>query len=263
MVKIEQSLCIGCAKCVKDCVSGVLHIDQGKAAVRESCMQCGHCVAVCPVKAVSIPEYDMADVAEYDKDSFTYTPECFLNAVKFRRSIRSYKDRRVEREQLLGLIEAGRYTATAVNTQSVGYVIVQEKLEEFKAYAWKGWLSYADTLPSEQADLKAAIYKFHEAYQKDPRQDRLFFNAPVLLVIATENSWDGGLAAQNIEMMAVAEGLGVLYNGFMVRAVRQNPEAAEWLGLSGKNVCCCLLIGYPNVVYQRTAPRKTADVTWK
>ena len=77
MVKIEQSLCIGCAKCVKDCVSGVLHIDQGKAAVRESCMQCGHCVAVCPVKAVSIPEYDMADVAEYDKDSFTYTPECF------------------------------------------------------------------------------------------------------------------------------------------------------------------------------------------
>ena len=68
MVKIEQSLCIGCAKCVKDCVSGVLHIDQGKAAVRESCMQCGHCVAVCPVKAVSIPEYDMADVAEYDKD---------------------------------------------------------------------------------------------------------------------------------------------------------------------------------------------------
>ena len=141
MVKIEQSLCIGCAKCVKDCVSGVLHIDQGKAAVRESCMQCGHCVAVCPVKAVSIPEYDMADVAEYDKDSFTYTPECFLNAVKFRRSIRSYKDRRVEREQLLGLIEAGRYTATAVNTQSVSYVIVQEKLEEFKAYAWKGWLS--------------------------------------------------------------------------------------------------------------------------
>ena len=77
-------------------------------------------------------------------------------------------------EQLLGLIEAGRYTATAVNTQSVSYVIVQEKLEEFKAYAWKGWLSYADTLPSEQADLKAAIYKFHEAYQRDPRQDRLF-----------------------------------------------------------------------------------------
>ena len=38
MVKIEQSLCIGCAKCVKDCVSGVLHIDQGKAAVRENCM---------------------------------------------------------------------------------------------------------------------------------------------------------------------------------------------------------------------------------
>ena len=128
MVKIEQSLCIGCAKCVKDCVSGVLHIDQGKAAVRESCMQCGHCVAVCPVKAVSIPEYDMADVAEYDKDSFTYTPECFLNAVKFRRSIRSYKDRRVEREQLLGLIEAGpfveRHQTLAAGVDWMDYDVV-------------------------------------------------------------------------------------------------------------------------------------------
>ena len=66
MVKIEQSLCIGCAKCVKDCVSGVLHIDQGKAAVRESCMQCGHCVAVCPVKAVSIPMTSVKSASLYD-----------------------------------------------------------------------------------------------------------------------------------------------------------------------------------------------------
>ena len=188
----------------------------------------------------------------------------FLNAVKFRRSIRSCKDRRVEREQLLGLIEAGRYTATAVNTQSVSYVIVQEKLEEFKAYAWKGWLSYADTLPSEQADLKAAIYKFHEAYQSDPRYNRLF-----LLLHPSGNCYREFLgrrafAAQNIgEMMAVAEGLGVLYNGFMVRQsgrIRRLPNGWDF---REKNVCCCLLIGYPDAVYQRTAPRKTADVTWK
>lgn len=263
MVKIEQSLCIGCGKCVRDCVSGVLHIADGKAFVRDICMQCGHCVAVCPAKAVSIPEYDMEDVAEYEEGSFTISPEHFLNAVKFRRSIRRYKDRPVEHEKLVRLIEAGRYTATAVNTQSVSYVVVQDRLEEFKAHAWKGWLDFADTLPEEQADMRAAVHKFYEAYQKDPKQDRLFFNAPVLLVIATENAWDGGLAAQNIEMMAVAEGLGVLYNGFMVRAIRQNPEAADWLGLSGKTVCCCLLAGYPDVVYRRTAPRKTADVIWK
>lgn len=263
MVVIEQSLCTGCGTCVKDCVSGVLHIGHGKADVQGSCIQCGHCVAVCPANAVSIPEYDMGDVAEYAEDSFTLSPGHFLNAVKFRRSIRSYKKRKVEREQLQGLIEAGRYTATAVNTQSVSYVIVQENLEEFKAHAWKGWLAFADTLPPEQADMKSAIYEYYEVFKKNPGQDRLFFNAPALLVIATGNPWDGGLAAQNIEMMAVAEGLGVLYNGFLVRAIKHNPEAVRWLGLSGKNVCCCLLVGYPDVVYQRTAPRKTADVIWK
>lgn len=263
MVVVNPSLCIGCAKCVQDCVSGVLHIKQGIAEVERSCLQCGHCVAICPVKAVSIPEYDMDDVWEYSADSFTLSPERFLNAVKFRRSIRSYKNRQVEREQLQRLIEAGRYTATAVNTQSVSYVIVQERLEEFKDYAWKGWLAFADGLPADQAQLKFAIHKFYEAYQEDHEKDRLFFNAPALLVIATDNPWDGGLAAQNIEMMAVASGLGVLYNGFMVRAIKKNPEAVKWLGLSGKNVCCCLLIGYPDVVYQRTAPRRKADVIWK
>ena len=263
MVVIDQALCIGCGKCVKDCVSGVLHIEQGKAEVQGSCIQCGHCVAICPVKAAAIPEYDMEDVTEYEESSFTLSPEHFLNAVKFRRSIRSYKKRQVERDVFQRLIEAGRYTATAVNTQSVSYVVVQEKLKEFKPYAWNGWLSFADSLLPEQAEMKSSIYKFYETYRKDPGQDRLFFNAPALLVIATNNSWDGGLAAQNIEMMAVAEGLGVLYNGFLVRAIKKNPEAVEWLGLSGKNICCCLLVGYPDVVYQRTAPRKPGNVIWK
>ena len=40
MVKIEQSLCIGCAKCVKDCVSGVLHIDPVSYTHLHSAVNC-------------------------------------------------------------------------------------------------------------------------------------------------------------------------------------------------------------------------------
>jgi ferredoxin len=34
-------------------------------------MQCGHCVAVCPVKAVEIIEYDINDIADITPQKFT------------------------------------------------------------------------------------------------------------------------------------------------------------------------------------------------
>ena len=39
------------------------------------------------------------------------------------------------------------------------------------------------------------------------------------LVIASKNPLDGGLAAANIENMAVAEGAGALYSGYMMRVI--------------------------------------------
>ena len=41
-VVIDKEKCIGCAKCVKDCVAFALYIENGKANVREGCIECGH-----------------------------------------------------------------------------------------------------------------------------------------------------------------------------------------------------------------------------
>ena len=100
MIQIDQNSCIGCKACIKDCPAGAIRLEEGKAVWKKECIQCGHCVAVCPVKAVSIPEYDMEEVEEYDRDTFTLDPDIFLHAVKFRRSIRNYKETPVEREKM-------------------------------------------------------------------------------------------------------------------------------------------------------------------
>lgn len=45
-----------------------------------------------------------------------------LHMIKFRRSIRNYREKIVEREKLEMMIEAGRYTATASNRQEISFL---------------------------------------------------------------------------------------------------------------------------------------------
>lgn len=260
MVEIDKELCIGCGACVKDCPGEALQLKEKKAEYIRKCIQCGHCVAVCPVRAVSIPDYAMDEVEEYDKDSFTIDPENFLHAVKFRRSIRNFKDTPIEKEKLERILNAGRYTPTAKNTQGCRFVLIRDEMEEFKSLFWKELPSVLDRMKEESPLYEKIFRGFYEKYQKDPKADTFFFNATSFLVITSKNPLDGGLAAANIETMAAAEGAGVLFSGYTKAVVEASAAIREWLGIGKRTVVCCMLMGYPAVSYKRTAPRKTGNI---
>lgn len=262
-VEINQKLCIGCGRCVKDCPGNAIRIEEEKAQSVRPCIQCGHCVAICPVAAVSISGYDMEDVEEYEEASFTLLPQNYLHAVKFRRSVRNFKAQPIEREKAERILDVGRYSATGKNMQDNTFIFVQEKLEEFKALVWKEMPAILETLQKEKPEYARVFQYFYKKWQQDPAIDNFFFNTPAFLVIASENPLDGGLAAANIENMAVAEGLGALYSGYTMGLLGASPVLLEWLGIGDKKISCCMLMGYPDVSYKRTAPRKKADIRWK
>lgn len=261
MVSIDQNKCIGCSMCVKDCFFGVLQINDHKAEVTGECFRCGHCVAVCPTGAVTISDYPMEEVRAYD-DSCRMDPENLLHFMQFRRSIRQFRQEPVPMEYMNTILEAGRYTPTAANRQDVSYILVKKELETFRKIVWDG---LGERLAKNVPDpYQYRMKLFYDAYRKDPADDRLFCGADICMIVLSDAPVNGTLAMTGMELMAQAQGVGVLYSGFLQRIILDTPKAMEFLGLDGtKTMGTVMLFGMPAVQYQRTVPRKKVTVTWK
>ncbi|MBW1838715.1 MAG: 4Fe-4S binding protein [Deltaproteobacteria bacterium] len=53
---LDESLCTGCGKCIKDCLTKILEIVDGRCVMTEpfKCLECGRCMQECPENAITI-----------------------------------------------------------------------------------------------------------------------------------------------------------------------------------------------------------------
>lgn len=273
MMNVSSEKCIGCGLCVKDCFPNCIELVEGKAKINNTtCMKCGHCIAVCPKNAVSTDQYNMDEVKEYNEAEFKIESDNLLNFIKFRRTIRQFKEKDVETEKLLKIIEAGRFTQTGTNAQNVSYIVVKDNIELLKELVLENLKNRGEeiiknlnpqTVPFKRyAQMWIRMYN---EYKEDPKKnDKLFFNAPALILVVSDSQINGGLASSNMELMTNAQGLGTFFSGFFAMAAQGNEKIREILGLEGnKEVVTCMVIGYPNVKFARTVPRKDASISWK
>ncbi len=262
LIEIDERYCIGCGRCVDDCVGANLEVEGVTARVKGSCILCGHCVAVCPTGAVSIPSYDMADVEVCSPASATIDVHTLLRAIKSRRSVRDYLPNAVEQDALRLVLEAGRYTATAKNAQGCRFIVVQDELDELKRLVWSG----IEDLLALPADDKPRWVKLYKPFLRDAqagKQDFLFRNAPAVAFVAADRADDAGLAAQNMELVAASLDLGALFNGYLCRAAEELPAVKAFLQAEDRPLQICMLLGHPAVSYRRTAPRRPGDFVVK
>ena len=243
---IDNDKCIGCGLCVNDCPNGHLYLENKKAKATETgCIECGHCFAICPMNAVKIDGYDCADepvtpMSEFDSDKL-------LSAMKSRRSIRHFTAQPVEDEKLQKILEAGRYSPTGSNAQNVAFTILGSKQSEAEALCVKLFRK-GKKLGSPFVDFLKRI---------EISDDFFFKGALTVIVVSGKSDINAGLASSYMELMAYNLGLGVLYSGFFVICTKLSGRLKKMLQLpKGHKVVSCLVIGCPDVKYQRIAPRK-------
>lgn len=247
---VDKEKCVGCSLCVNDCPAFALTLENGKADTKGNCIECGHCYAICPSNAIDMVGYN-TNVEKPITPMTDIDSDVLLQAMKSRRTIRHFKNKEVEQEKIDKILEAGRYSPTGANSQHVAYTILgpkQNKIEKECVKLFRTGVNLGSKLSS--------------ALKNYTIDDNFFFKkAPLVIVVSGKDSVNASLASSYMELMAESLGLGVLYSGFFVACSKISAKIRKMLNLKkGYKVVTCMVIGYPNVKYQRIAPRKKLKV---
>lgn len=278
MVNIDIAKCLGCDQCTEVCSFHALSVVDGKVSFRKDaiCNECGHCEAICPTEAITVEGYDHAETIAYDKEKFELFPENFLNALKFRRNIREFKDTEIAPEKLEAILEAGRYSPTASNRQPLRYIVLNKQMvEKTSRLAHEIFKSATDDLEHRDEivrDKFKGVPRYFDMWIprcKDYFEkgiDRFFFKASavVILVAKKDDPWaktDGSIAYGNMDMMANTLGLGTCFVGMFEIAGGVDGKLFESIGIKEDEMpFVTFAVGEPRVKYRRTAARKKTDL---
>ncbi|MDO5602542.1 MAG: nitroreductase family protein [Oscillospiraceae bacterium] len=251
-VTVDTQKCIGCGMCTKVCVAhNITTVDKKAQILSDDCLLCGQCTAVCPTKAITVSGYDAGQIVE--KENMHLDPDEILNAIRFRRSTRNFKKQEIPKSVIDQILEAGRLTHTAKNTQDVTYIVLdkeKERIEKMAVGLFQKIKPFADLLSplSKKNTIDSHFF---------------FFQAPLVIVILAKNKTNGILAAQNMEFAAQANGLGVLFSGFFTAAFNTSTKIRRTMKApKGKKAAITLVLGYPAINFLRSVPRKPLDAIY-
>ena len=89
------------------------------------CIECGHCVAICPGEAISHSSFPPGSCSPIQPEQLPDTAQ-LIELLRSRRSIREFRKKSVDRALIEQIIEGARFAPSSHNSQSTEYIVVQD-----------------------------------------------------------------------------------------------------------------------------------------
>ncbi len=269
---IDQEKCKRDGICVKDCPAQVMAMTDKNAFptpiedAEEFCINCGHCVVVCPHGALTLLTMSPDGCSPLQKDRLP-GPEAMGQLLRARRSIRQYKKAPVPHDLLEDLIDTARYAPTGSNKQQVHWTVFEDPaaLKRFAAMV----IDFTrQNLPGiEDADMVRRMGRIITAW--DNGKDRILRGAPNLILVHSPADLpfaeaDCVIALTYLELYAYAKGLGTCWGGYFTAAANFYAPLTEALRLPAGHQCYgAVMLGYPKTGYERIPQRNAPLVSWR
>jgi nitroreductase/NAD-dependent dihydropyrimidine dehydrogenase PreA subunit len=272
LVTVDPKKCKRDGLCVAECPGLLIEIigEEGFptpiAEAETLCINCGHCVSICPQGALSLKTMTPKDCLPLRKELNPSSEQC-EQLLRSRRSIRSYKGKPVPRDLLTRVIEMTRYAPTGGNTQPVRWLVIEDTKEVKRLTGLVA--DWQRTMLQEETDdfLRIRMERIVKAW--DEGIDRICRNAPHLIVAhglstlpASQSSCI--IALTYLELAALSLGLGTCWAGYFNTAANSYPPLLKALDLPLDHLPFgAMMIGYPKYNYPRIPLRNKPKITWR
>ncbi len=268
IIGIDKEKCSNCKQCILECRRGYFYLNEnGEVIFNESldtCNICGHCIAICPEEAIITKDLDdLETFPGIDRPENIVDYNTIYKLIRAKRSIRSYKTKKVPKELIEKIFNVMRYAPSAANTRMWKYLILSDpkKIEALNDEIVKTNYVYLGFQSGEQA-----LRHFKSIGRS------VFHHAPHLIVLYYKTvekgttmigfrANDAGIAMTYGMLAAESLGLGTCWIGMLQGAIPINREVLNILGIKGQ-VLGAFTLGYPAVKYRRTTPRPPLEIKW-
>jgi len=287
-ISIDSGACTRCWACVETCparifVQGAAN-DPPHLRFESHCISCGHCVAICPHDAVVHSAYPPGTVHPVDV-SVLPGPDAVLEALRFRRSVRAFHDRPVERGSLDRIVEAMGLAPSAHALRTTEYVVIQDRdlLRRLSESVVAHFTKLAGQLGNPvfrtvygllytRSEVESALHLQPDLALLEPvareGYDPILRGAPCLIVAHDKPNVNfpesnAVLAIHNATVAAQSLGLGSFQVGYLVGACARDKSVRALLPLPpGHRAYAALALGHPRRLFRKWLQRRPPNVTW-
>ncbi len=284
---VTAELCNACGVCVGVCPSHVIEVHEGLARTiaerAHRCILCAQCLAACPEGAMQVAGLPDCGIALPDGAQVEHGQ--LLDFLRARRSVRSFRDKPVERAVLEKVIEAASTAPMGFPPHTTEVVIFDtpkelDHLAEMLRSQYAGLLKTTGNpigramvrLMAGAQDwnvLKTHIFPLareaNAAFAKTG-EDRYMYEAPAMMLFHADP--DGACYEENAHIVctyamlaAHAHGLGTTILGVVAPIVERSAELRLRYAIpKGNKVLTALILGYPKYKYKRGIRRELKNV---